>query len=147
MTQRTLTTWVLLTFIAALATPAFRLAGDSVFGWGAAGLSFLGSAIVLSGDGLVSERGQGAACLCGALANLLLLAALVGGFCQRRTWTVRCAGAATGAGLLSVLALLTGSESFVPSIGCGLWIGAMSWLAVGSALQHVRPTTGMNFGA
>jgi hypothetical protein len=138
MTQRTLTIWVLLTFIVALATPAFSLAGDSLFGWGAAGLSFLGSAIVLAGDGLVNERGQGAACLCGALANLLLLAALVGGFCQRRTWTVRCAGAAAAAGLLSVVALLTGGERFVPFIGCGLWIGAMLWLAIGSAL---RPAT------
>lgn len=80
--------------------------------------------------------------LCGALANLLLLAALAGGFCRRRTWAAACAGAATGAGLLSILALLTGSERFVPFIGCGLWIGAMLWLAVGSALQRTnRPVS------
>ena len=58
MSQRTLTVWVLLVYVAALVTPAFSLAGDSVFGWGAAGLSFIGSGIVLSGDGFVHERGQ-----------------------------------------------------------------------------------------
>jgi hypothetical protein len=72
------------------------------------------------GGGLLNERGQPTACLSGAFANLLLLAALIGGFCRRPTCHAR-AGAAVGAGLISVLALLTGANRLcLPR--CGLWL-------------------------
>jgi hypothetical protein len=86
MSQRTLTVWVLLVYVAAQVTPAFSLAGDSVFGWGATGLSFIGSVLAFADRDVLHEQGYPSACLCGALANLLLLAALAGGFCRRRTW-------------------------------------------------------------
>ncbi|MDZ4779848.1 MAG: DUF417 family protein [Planctomycetia bacterium] len=107
--------------------PAFTLAGDSMVGWQATFLSFVGTYEIPSQAGSDSPaRGQLAACMCGAAANTLFVVG-IGAMAFRRHSAVAWIGRITVVmAVASVVFLLTGSETFMPNIGCFVWLMAMA---------------------
>lgn len=125
--------FALIAYLTAQLLPAFDLAGALMFGWMATFLSGLGSLMALEGSNFVHERGQTAACLAGALANISFVVALVAAYCGKTVRARVLGSCAVSAAVLSVLALSFGSKSFLPNVGCGLWLAAMVHLVIHGA--------------
>lgn len=103
-------------FAAAQTIPAFRLAGDTMFGFMASYLQFF--AVLSSG----LEPGQRPAAALGIIANLGFLATFSALWLGSRRWAKRIAIVAAVSAFGSVFFLATGAESFAPYPGCMLWL-------------------------
>ena len=137
----------LLLYIVSLPLPAIDIAATPVSGRQAAYLSFRGASIaarnIFTSDGRRLGRGQTAACLMGAFANLLFASAYVALLARRHSpvrWpTYRAcalmAGLAAGGTVGVLIPLMFGSEQFTVSIGYVLWVGAATLLAFAACRQ------------
>lgn len=118
-----------------LFAPAFVLNGETVPGWSAAQLSFLGSWLsLINSAGLLSFSYESAAML-GAAANVAFYVSVVMsvfGFARR---AAKFSALALCAAALSIVALLLSRSGFVPHAGCGLWLVAILWLGWDSARE------------
>jgi hypothetical protein len=124
-------------FGVALVTPALRLGGDLVFGWGAFLLSFVGVGLFQNWESSGESFWYPIACMMGALANLSFIA----GYVAYLTFLVWHKGirlsrwsAALGSCLsLSVIVpLALSSELNEVYLGHGLWTTSLLALALGS---------------
>jgi hypothetical protein len=111
---------------AANAAPAFRLAGDTMYGWQASWMAF--PAVLWSH----LERGYRPAAVLAIIANLGFLATLIVASLRRSKLAKRIAITAAASAFGSVAFLATGSESFVPFLGCVLWLATGVLLVMGS---------------
>ena len=138
MGQRAITVWALLAVLLAQALPAMYLQNDTMLGGAATMLAIAGTGMWLSGAHVSAEPVHAIACTLGTVANLGFLLALTAGFCNSRRYSALLGGLASLAALQSVVCLFAGKAEFVPLPGCGLWLGAMLWLSIGSGLLRRR---------
>jgi hypothetical protein len=114
-------------FLAAQCVPAFWSASHLVWGFQATVLSFVGAIQVTAGE-LFPEHGRSLACVTGAFANVFFLIALVGALRARPGIRIVVGKLALISGVAATVSILTGSEQFIPHVGCLLWITALALL-------------------
>jgi hypothetical protein len=125
--RRLLILAALLCLVAANAVPAFRLAGDMMFGFQASYLEF-----VAIGRWGRLEQGQCPAAALGIIANLGFLTTFIAVSCGRSKLAKGTAVMAAASAFGSVGFLATGSERFVPNLGCLLWLATGLLVVLGS---------------
>lgn len=113
--------------VTANAIPAFRLAGDEVFGFMASYLQFFA---VLASD---LEPGQRPAAALGIIANFGFLATFFALLIGPRRLAKRIATVAAISAFGSVTSLAMGIEHFVPYPGCVLWLATGVLLVIASS--------------
>lgn len=107
--------------------PALTLAGDRMQGWQATYLSFVGAAQIPSAAGQTSPaRGQLSACACGAVANTLFVVSIGWLAWRQQRLAVWISRGTVLFAIASVLFLWTGSEQFMPNVGCLVWLIALA---------------------
>ena len=122
-------------YVVSYALPAVVIAGDLLFGFLAALLSFAGSVSGLSGE---LERGQFPACVLGASANVLMVCSYICYNLRRYShkWrpsfllASRLSGLATIFALGAAIFLANGSESFDSHIGYFVWLASMMLMSI-----------------
>ena len=107
---------------AANAVPAFRLGGDTMYGWQASVIEFPAVFVGVSRP----------ASVLGIIANLGFLATLIVASLRRSKLAKRIAFTAAASAFGSFAFLATGNESFVPYPGCVLWLATGVLLVMGS---------------
>lgn len=118
-----------------LFAPAFALNGETMPGWSAAQLSFLGSWLTLTHSARLLSFSYETASIFGAAANVAFYMSVVMsvfGFARR---AAHFSALALCASLFSFVAMLLSRSGFVPLPGCGLWFVAILWLGWDSARE------------
>lgn len=139
MRDRRLLAWAVIVFIAAHFLPAFRLAGDMAWGFQATYLTFLALPVSQT---ISLERGQLPAAVLGSIANVGYVVSFVTVGCAASHVAKTTAAIAATAAFLSVAALLTGAEAFVPYPGCLLWLTTGVLLVIGAFAKPLHDQTG-----
>lgn len=144
-------------YLLSFALPVARIAGDLAIGAIAAVACVLGLLSAASGH---LENGQLPASLLGLIANGLMMSAILSYMVQfvglralpSYRFALRASGAAAGAGAGAAVALLFGSESFVPHVGYFVWVGSMLLMNFGcrglerTLLAELRGYKGLGLG-
>jgi hypothetical protein len=127
----------LVTYLLSQVLPAFTVLDTIVWGWGATALSFTVILLSLSKGPSVDS----AACLLGAVANLLFFATFVVAWTGRKPLACVLAWSAAGCAMTISAALCGNFQAGTPHVGCGVWLLSMLFLGVGTwdDLRPVKP--------